>query len=191
MASFSSAVDHMRVCMHCQGLGSLKQTDASHIVRDVQCDHCGGEGLVYTGSGANPFEEQDKKAKASARKTLADGFVRRGDYKRAAEVYAEALRLDEANELARANRSLALLKASELPAAVAEATAVIDRTENEKLRLKCLLRRAMATDDRDVALADLAKVLGAQPGHPVALAERHKRLDEAVTIPPTDLEDCD
>lgn len=176
MASFS-CVDEMRVCMSCQGHGSVKETDSCHIVRDATCDKCRGEGLIYTGTGNNPFEAKELKR-------LGDEKMRNCDYQGAVELYGKSDLLIEA----RANKVLALLRLKKFAEAAEEATAVIEKAQSKSLiQLKCLLRRALAhsaQNRRELALEDLGRVLEVQPGHPRALEEQAKLTSDP-------LEDCD
>lgn len=166
--------------MRCQGLGSFQQTQTNHIVRDATCDYCDGEGLIYVGPGANPLVEKEKKATAMARKERADACMRTKEHARAADLYAEALDADPSLMVARANRVLALVKLKDHATAIVEATDVIERTKlDDKMRLKCLMRRAFARDAQDpearrLALADLDAVLQVQPRNPRAVAELRK-----------------
>lgn len=181
MASFhASSVDQMRVCMRCQGLGTVRLTETNQIVRDVTCDNCKGEGLIYVGPGVNPLVENEKKATARALKERADACMRMSEYARAAGLYAEALHANPSFMAARSNRVLAFLRLKDHATAIAEATDVIEHSKvDDKIRLKCLMRRAFARDAQDpearrLAVADLDAVLHSQPGNPRALAELRK-----------------
>lgn len=166
--------------MRCQGLGSVQLTETNLIVREVTCDNCKGEGLIYVGPGPNPLVENEKKARAKTLKERADAYMRTSEHARAAGLYAEALNANPSLMAAKSNQVLALLRLQDHAAAISEATDVIERTKvDDKIRLKCLMRRAFARDAQDpearrLAVADLDAVLHIQPGNPRALAELRK-----------------
>ena len=75
-AAGSSRLDKLKICASCQGQGTVKQCDqgkgALHIVRDVTCDRCQGEGLIYVGP---PEEREAFEREGAARRAQPEGAV--------------------------------------------------------------------------------------------------------------------
>lgn len=197
LKSAHSRLDKLKICGECQGLGMVKQTDggkgALHIVRDVNCSKCRGEGMIFVGPPAEReafYAEANRKpsteglAAAVSLKDEGDALAKSGDWAKAAAKYSEARGLDRCYLPALANRALCHLKLADFGKCVADCSYVIATADKgSALRLKAHLRRATASvargerADMGVALDDLATLLRAQPGHPAA----KKLLEEAQT----------
>ncbi|KAH8048861.1 hypothetical protein JL721_11829 [Aureococcus anophagefferens] len=173
LKSAHSRLDKLKICGECQGLGMVKQTDggkgALHIVRDVNCSKCRGEGMIFVGPPAEReafYAEANRKpsteglAAAVSLKEEGDALAKSGDWAKAAAKYSEARGLDRCYLPALANRALCHLKLADFGKCVADCSFVIATADKLTLRLKAHLRRATAC-----------------PGHPAA----KKLLEEAQT----------
>ncbi|KAH8049993.1 hypothetical protein JL720_15462 [Aureococcus anophagefferens] len=123
LKSAHSRLDKLKICGECQGLGMVKQTDggkgALHIVRDVNCSKCRGEGMIFVGPPAEReafYAEANRKpsteglAAAVSPKDEGDALAKSGDWAKAAAKYSEARGLDRCYLPALANRALCHLK---------------------------------------------------------------------------------
>ncbi|KAH8066196.1 hypothetical protein JL722_612 [Aureococcus anophagefferens] len=123
LKSAHSRLDKLKICGECQGLGMVKQTDggkgALHIVRDVNCSKCRGEGMIFVGPPAEReafYAEANRKpsteglAAAVSLKEEGDALAKSGDWAKAAAKYSEARGLDRCYLPALANRALCHLK---------------------------------------------------------------------------------
>ncbi|KAH8054474.1 hypothetical protein JL722_8822 [Aureococcus anophagefferens] len=159
LKSAHSRLDKLKICGECQGLGMVKQTDggkgALHIVRDVNCSKCRGEGMIFVGPPAEReafYAEANRKpsteglAAAVSLKDEGDALAKSGDWAKAAAKYSEARGLDRCYLPALANRALCHLKLADFGKCVADCSYVIATADKgSALRLKAHLRRATAS----------------------------------------------
>mmetsp|Transcript_11863 Transcript_11863/g.14450 ORF Transcript_11863/g.14450 Transcript_11863/m.14450 type:complete len:234 (-) Transcript_11863:90-791(-) len=182
----SKNIDSIKVCLSCQGLGTLKQTDIStSIVREVECSRCQGEGVLGR-------VKKKEKSDAILFKEAGDRYLRRGDFGIAINKYNAALDLEPNQINAVANRALAYFQLSDYQNAEMDATFVIDqfgsKEETNPMYIRSLLRRGLARarleQSQEKALDDLTKVLTLQPGHPLATEEASKLRNMESAFPP-------